>query len=209
MATKQEILDLYDSDEIKSLLSELIDAEETISKEEPNIGFHHKFYVPGMIGAIQESIVEGKMYKFEKQPFYQDKNYIEFADWLIDSSRQLANFQIEAQKNDENNDVEKKDLQCKTIILVLQSVADAWYNRAPEVASWVNKEFYDEFTKISQAGLIFHHYELYLEPLGYPQHEETKPKVQEPDMGCYQFIGYVLNLLIIGLILWIGSLIFG
>ena len=93
MEEKQKVLDLFDSDEIKSLISELIDATDAISKKQPIIGFHHKFYVPGWVGLFQLMAVESKMSKFEQQPFYKDMNYLAFADWIISSSEKLANLQ--------------------------------------------------------------------------------------------------------------------
>lgn len=209
--SKQEILDLFDSDEIKSILSELIEAGETISREKPTIGFHHKFYVPGWIGFFQQWAVESKMGKFQRQSFYKDKNYLDFANWMVSSSEKLAELQLEDQEKEGNNDKEKQKLQSETIFSVLHVVTDAWFNRAPEVASYPNIE-YTKDTLISLAGFVFNAFEKNLRPIGYPQqYEKKKSKYESPswsEMGNH-FLGIICNIILFGLIIGLLSLIFG
>lgn len=211
MQTKKQLLAVFDSEEIQNILSELIDAADTISKRTPTIGFHHKFYVPGWISVIQITIVESKMSTFEKATFYKEKNYVDFANWIIKSSKELADLQIKQIDSDKSQDKEISKQQSDSIITILHAVAEAWYNCAPEVASICNRE-YTKDTRISLAGIVFRALEEILEPLGCPQSSSQKePGYEGPsfsDMGN-QLLAMICNIILFAIIIGIGSLLFG
>ena len=75
MSDYSNILNLFPDQELKNRIETILVATEEISKKERVFGFHQRFYVPGWIGLIQQSIVENKMNKFVVQPFYDEKNY--------------------------------------------------------------------------------------------------------------------------------------
>lgn len=211
MQTKQQVLAVFDSEEIKKILLELIDAADTISKRTPTIGFHHKFYVPGWISVIQISMVESKMSTFEKATFYKEKNYIDFANWIIESSKKLAELQVKEIEYDNSKDKEISKQQSNTIIAVLHALAEVWYSCAPEVASMCNRE-YTKDTRISLAGIVFRALEEVLEPLGCSQSSSQKePSYEGPsfsDIGN-QLLAMICNIILSAIIIGIGSLIFG
>lgn len=211
MTTKEQLISVFDSEEIKNILSEIIDAADTISKKTPTVGFHHKFYIPGWISFFQISMVESKMNTFEKATFYKEMNYIDFANWIIKSSNKLAELQVNALKSIDCIDDEDFQRQSQTIIAVLHAAAEAWYNSAPEVASMCNRE-YTKDTRISLAGIVFRALEENLKPLGCPQSSTQKePSYEGPsfsDMGN-QLLAIICNVTLFGIIMGIGSLIFG
>lgn len=94
MSDYSNILNLFPDQELKNRIETILVATEEISKKERVSGFHHRFYVPGWIGLIQQSIVENKMNKFVVQPFYDEKNYYEYGDWLIEQSKTIAELQV-------------------------------------------------------------------------------------------------------------------
>ena len=211
MEEKQKVLDLFDSDEIKSLISELIDATDAISKKQPIIGFHHKFYVPGWVGLFQLMAVESKMSKFEQQPFYKDMNYLAFADWIISSSEKLANLQnapnVEGEVDKESD---KYKQQSNTIIVLLHAITDCWINAAPEVATIINRE-YTKDTKISLAGIVYKALEENLKPIGYQRDVQKESSYNGPSLSDIgnNILAIICNLILFALIAGLISLIFG
>lgn len=88
--TNEDILSQFPDGDLKNIMQELIVANESLANKEPVYGFHHKFYVPGWIGFIQECIVESKMQKFNKKIFYAGKGYIDFVNWIGDKADAVA-----------------------------------------------------------------------------------------------------------------------
>lgn len=201
---------MFDSDEINKIISELIDAANTISKKEPTIGFHHKFYVPGWIGGIQIWCVERKMSAFEKTVFYKDKNYLDFANWIIDSSKKLADLHTKNIETDDSKDKERTRQQSNAIIYILAEITNAWYNCAPEVASICNRK-YTKNTMISLAGIVRFAVEDNLKPIGCPQSPRNHEQSFKEDLKDIRDIvlTYICNLILLSLILGLGRLIFG
>ena len=90
MDNYNDILDMFPSNEMKEKLNEVIIAIDELSQKTPVVGFHHSFYVPGCIGFIQQMFVESKMNKFASQKFSRNMNYYEFADWIVDKSKEIT-----------------------------------------------------------------------------------------------------------------------
>lgn len=207
-----EIIALFPNGELRDLMSELVLAAEDIAKREPVIGFHHSFYVPGWVGAIQEMVVNSKMQGFETKPYYKEKNYTEFAQWLIDSSAKVS--ELHKESKPEDNDakaIEDYDAQSKVIVQVFSVVIEVWVNSAPEVATMFNR-IIDSNTRMSLYGIVYQNVSRNLRAFGFQQ-VSSKPKekgfVEEGKDVLYRIAGIIVNLLIIGIIGAIISAIAG
>lgn len=209
MSDYTEIISLFQDPEIASRVEALLKATDVISKREPVYGFHHKYYVPGWIGIIQQMIVENKMNKFSSQQFYDDKNYLEYADWLIKLSKEISDLQIKYKPEGEKIDLDYEH-KCNTLIKIFNVTFEAWIEACPEIATYCNHE-YTENTLISAAGIVQNAFIENLGAIGYVvQPSKSERKFMDEVRGqLYYIAGYIINVLLLGLIFGIGSTIFG
>lgn len=208
MSDYSNILNLFPDQELKNRIETILVATEEISKKERVSGFHHLFYVPGWIGLIQQSIVENKMNKFVVQPFYDEKNYYEYGDRLIEQSKTIAELQVKNKPEGDSVD-EAYENQCAAIRKLFNLALDVWIDVCPEIALYCNHK-YTEKTLISAAGIEQNAYEENLKPMGYvvtPSKSDRKFTDDVKD-GFYYIAGYILNILILAAIFGLGSLIF-
>lgn len=205
-------LDIFTDQEIKDKLSELISATETIAKREPVVGFHKKFYIPGLIGVFQLSSVESKMSKFANEKFYNDMSYYDFADWIIGESHDIAEKHINNKPQFED-DMESYDTQSKGIIHAFNVIMETWAACCPEVATHCNLK-YTENTTISPVGMVYKALQANLKDLGYPQSMDSVPNnmksfKEETKDFFYMIAGYIINVLLLGAVFGILGAIFG
>lgn len=205
--TNKDLLSQIPDGELKKLLQELIVANDSLANKEPMFGFHYKFYVPGWIGLIQESIVESKMQKFDQKVFYDGRGYIGFANWLCEKANAVAKCYSEIE-NMENG----KSSECKKLVLAIFDLTiENWVKCCPEIATYCNIDFSDN-TKISPIGWVHYKLASTLQEFGYPQFDNKSPKssfVSEMKAQSYFIIGYILNVIILACVFGIIGTIFG
>lgn len=109
MVNKKDIVELFSSQEMKNKVEDIIRVIDELSQKTPVIGLHYRFYIPGWIGAIQQSVVEGKMAKVGKQPFCNNMNYFEFGDWIVQISNKLVKLYSENKGDDEEQNKEQAE----------------------------------------------------------------------------------------------------
>lgn len=209
MENKKDIVELFSSQEMKNKVEDIIRVIDELSQKTPVIGLHYRFYVPGWIGAIQQSVVEGKMAKVGKQPFCNNMNYFEFGDWIIQISNELVKLYSENKGNDEEQNKE----QAEAIIRLCTVLAALWTNCYPEISTYCNIK-YDENTLISAAGLVYEGLKENLKSLGYEENEEPKRNTGmnlggEFKSMLYRLVGMFLNILILAAIFGVIEAIFG
>lgn len=201
-------LEIFDNKEIKDILSEIIIACYDLPKCPRAVGFHHKFYVPGWIGFIQETIVNKNMHKWRSEVFYKGKTYDEFMFWMISSSEKLCELQISSKPA---NDMDEEDMllykqRKKAIVDTVDDLIKVWSSVAPEVVFQRNLKG-DEDGPISPYKFVCDNVAIALEDLGYP-----KPYVSKNTGGCraemrelfYRVAGMFINCLTLAAI---GALI--
>lgn len=196
--TNEDILSQFPDGDLKNNIQELIVANDSLGNKEPVYGFHHKFYVPGWIGFIQECIVESKMQKFNKKIFYAGKGYINFANWVVDKADAVAKCYSEI----ENMNEEKSSICKKLIVAIFDSIVDNWAKCCPEVATFCNIDFGGN-TKISPLGFVHYKLASALQNFGYPQFDSNTSKssfISEMKAQGYYIIGYILNVIILACI---------
>lgn len=194
------VLNLFSDQEIVSRVETILAATESIAHKEPTYGFHHKYYMPGWIGLIQQRIVEKKMAKFTSQPFYDGKNYLEYANWLIEQSKSIADLQL--QYKPENNLVDEQyEKQCKSLRDLFNLALELWIDACPEIAMYCNQQ-YDENTLLSPAGVVQNAYSTYLGPIGYVVLPSNKKRkfTEEVKSSLYHLAGLILNFILLFLI---------
>ena len=204
--TNKDILSQFPDGDLKNIMQELIVANDSLANKEPVYGFHHKFYVPGWIGFIQECIVESKMQKFDKQVFYAGKGYIDFINWIGDKADAVAKCYSEI----ENMDEAKSTVCKKLIVAIFDSTIDNWAKCCPEIATYCNFDF-NENTKISPIGWIHYKLASILQKFEYPQFDSSSSKgsaVSVMKAQGYYIIGYILNVIILACVLGIIGAIF-
>ena len=211
MSDYSAILDLFPEGELKNRILELLEAAFSISQKTPVIGFHHRFYVPGWIGLIQESVVEKKMNRFVEQPYYKNMNFYEFGNWFSLGSKEVADLQIKS-KELYNTDVDEYTKQCNAINTLYMMLLNLWIDSCPEVATYCNQA-YTENTLISPAGLMHKNLCTFLKPIGFKESEAKsssgKRFIEDVKGGLYFIAGYLINILLLAGIFGLGSLIFG
>jgi len=192
--TNEEIVLLFPDGMLKNNLRELIVANDSLANKEPVYGFHHKFYVPGWIGLIQEWVVESKMQKFNGKEFYAGKGYIDFVNWLVDKAEAVANCYSEIEDLDEG-----KVAVCKKLIVtIFDSTIEKWANCCPEIATYCNVDFGDN-TKISLIGWIHYKLASILQNFKYSKFDANHSEsnfVSEMKAQGYYIFGYILNAII-------------
>lgn len=209
MNNYNNILDMFPERSMKEKLNDIIVVINELSQKTPVVGFHHSFYVPGWIGVIQIMFVESKMNKFASQTFCRDMNYFEFGDWIINKSKEIADFQ----KKTSTDDTQMTQSQNDAIIRVFKVLAALWMNYLPEVSTYHSIK-YTENTLISPAGMVYKGLEENLKELGYEQSSDSgqgsKSSVKDDAKGClYNIAGYILNILILAAIFGLLGAIFG
>lgn len=193
--TNEDILSPFPDGELKNTLRELILANDSLAKKEPTYGFHHKFYVPGWIGLIQESIVESKMQKFNDKVFYAGKGYTFFVNWIAEKADAVAKCYPEI----ENMNDEKSSICKKMTVAIFDSVIENWAKCCPEIATYCSIDFEDN-TKISPIGLSHYMLASTLQKFDYPQINSKPSKngfISEIKAQGYYIIGYILNVIIL------------
>lgn len=128
--------------EVKKKMSEVYEAMEALSHKQPVNGFHHRFYVPGWIGSIQWFIVSLKMDKWCRQPFYKEKNYYEFADWIGDTAHSLHDYL----NNSETKERADYEQHSDDIVSAIHLLMLMWVECSPEVAAFTDRDYRDETT---------------------------------------------------------------
>ena len=204
--TNEDILSQFPDGELKDILQELIVANDSLACKEPVYGFHHKFYVPGWIGLIQEWVVESKMQKFDQSEFYAGKGYIEFLNWIVDKAEAVANSYSEIENVDDGKTAVRKEI----IVTVFDSIIENWAKYCPEIATYCNLDF-DSNTKISPIGWIHYKFASTLQIFGYPQFDSTPSNssfASEMKALGYWIIGYILNAIILVCVFGIIGAIF-
>ncbi len=74
---------------------------EDLANRTPIVGLHHRVYVPGWIGIIQQIIVEHKMNKVAEQTFScAGMNYYQLGDWIINKLAEIAEIQSKSEVTD-------------------------------------------------------------------------------------------------------------
>jgi len=209
MENYNDILDMFPTKEMKEKLNDIISVIDELSQKTPVVGFHHSFYVPGWIGCIQEMFVESKMNKFATQKFCRNMNYYEFADWIVDKSKEVVNLQ----KQTVAEDKVLAQTQTEAIARVFNVLSALWMNCCPEISTYYNIK-YEEDKLISPAGVVYRGIENSLKELGFEGNEDGKgrsgPGFKESAKNMfYMFAGYILNIIILASIIGLVSAIFG
>ena len=200
---------MFPSSEMKEKLNEVILAIDELSRKTPVVGFHHSFYVPGLIGYIQQLLVESKMNDFALQKFCRGMNYYEFADWIVDKSKEV----VELQKQTVATDKELEQTQAEAISRVFQVISTLWMNCSPEIATYYSIE-YGENRLISPAGVVYRGIESNLKELGIEYTDNKKGdsghSFKESAQNLFYMIaGYILNIILLASIIGIIGAIFG
>ena len=123
-------------------INELNTLTSVLRKQPQYIGFNHKFYVPGWVGFIQESIVESKMNKAAEKPIYDGKGYYACADKIIELVDGACKAKKESVDNFEKNNQDEESLQ---ILSSASDALDAWIDIYPEIAFWMNRKIDDKY----------------------------------------------------------------
>lgn len=214
MNSAKELIDSISGDEYKNKMSDFLIAIEALTQKEPAVGFNPRFYVPGWIGVIQSIIVSGKKDKWCKLPFYNQKNYYEFTEWVNDMAHDFHDYL-------NSTDVKSREdygEHLEEIKNVFQLMLLVWSECAPEVSLDLDSDYYDEKTgkqyKVSMAYLLKKSIEA---EVGAPKRasNEVKQKTSTWDnikedaktMG-YMLAGWIINLVLLALIIGLFDLIF-
>lgn len=201
-----EIVDLFPKGQLRDEVKELVLAAEEIAKKEPIVGFHHSFYVPGWIGAIQEMVVNSKMHDFESKPYFHEKSYTDFAQWLIDSSAKISELQKQNKPDESNSSaLEEYNIQSKAIVKTFSVLIELWVNSAPEVATMFNR-IIDSNVRMSLYGIVYQNVSHNLRDFGFKQISEKpneKGFLEEGKDMLYRLAGMFINILIFGIIVLI------
>lgn len=208
MENYNDILDMFPSKEMKEKLNEVIIAIDELSQKTPVVGFHHSFYVPGWIGYIQQMFVESKMNKFASQKFCRNINYYEFADWIVDKSKEITELQTQTTADDQT----VTQTQSEAVARVFNVLSALWMNCCPEISTYCNIK-YGEDRLISPAGMVYKGIEENLKKIGIEENEKgnnSGPGFKESAKNMfYMFAGYIINIIIFASIIGIIGAIFG
>lgn len=126
----------------KQYIAELDELTSTLAKKPQTVGFVHKFFVPGMIGFIQECMVESKMSKAARQPIHKGLNYYECGDKIVEFTEKAC----DARKHSEDfKGKENDNLDNLAILNSSFSAIEAWTHVYPEIAYWMNRRVGDNY----------------------------------------------------------------
>ena len=200
----KEQLSVFHNEELKCLLTELVDACNELSQRTPVFGLDFRFYIPGWIGFVQEKIVENRFSKFENKVFYKDKNYVEFANWVVDTTSKIVELHL-ANKPIETEDVSANEYNSQTQIIVglTHAVLDAWARCAPEVANTPNRIVKEKYLK-SLYRIVYNEAAVELNKIGF----RRPPVSKSSEPGCLgelrvlgiRILGYIINIILFSLI---------
>lgn len=200
----QNKLSIFQDGDLKETLDEIVNVSIELSQRTPVVGFHHRFYVPGFIGFIQEKIVENKINKWESQIFYKDKNYEEFASWIVDITTKVVKLHLDEKPIEDNGaDLTIYNAQSQVIIELTHILLNVWSDCAPEVANTSNRIVKDKFIK-SLYGIIYNEAAVELNKIGF----RRPPVSKSSEPGCLgelrvlgiRILGYIINIILFSLI---------
>lgn len=200
------IIEVISNETVKEKLTRIIEATEAISKKQPVLGFHHRFYVPGWIGLIQQIFVENKMDAFASQPFFKEKNYNEYAEWLITSTTEVA----QTIKEECAGQPELQHEQMKAACTVMVQAAETWAACALEVATMCNRQI-NEHTLMSLYGIVYRNIIDNMSETGNEISQSHNDSSIGEDLkdGLYRIAGMILNAIILFGVIGIFGAIFG
>lgn len=206
MNDRTAIIESFTSQEMKDEISKLLDIMQELANKTPVVGLHHRFYVPGWIGFVQQMIVEQQMDKVSKQSFScAGLDYYEFGNWIINKSVEI----VEMQGKYENTTPDMSETQNEIINRVFSDLVAIWASVIPEVASYCNIQ-YAENTLISRHAFILKTLDQTLEKVGrakYPLDTSKEPSFKEQTKHTARLIaGYLVNILVLGVIFGILNL---
>lgn len=196
--------------EYEKYLRELDELTNAMSRRPQTVGFVHKFFVPGWIGFIQECVVEHKMSKAAKLPIYNNLDYYQCADKIIE----LTDYACKAIK--ESADFNGKDNENTKHLAVFVSVSksiEAWVNIYPEIACWMNLKIDDKHIT-SVLGIVEKNIKHSLSSIMDISQDRVKSKYnssfgQEMKAMGNQILAIICNLLVLSIVGLLLSAIFG
>ncbi|MDE6754365.1 MAG: hypothetical protein K2J82_07120 [Muribaculaceae bacterium] len=181
-------------------LKHLTDALETIPS---TVGISPKFIIPGFIGCIQEMITEARMSKYINRPIYNNKNYFDCANYIMDIVDEIC--KIRETLPDFKGKTSEDPINFE-ILEVSYNAIGAWENIYPEIANWVNQKVDNKTTSILYV-LEKNVSDSLSEIMVVPEIPSKIPMKNLAKLIGYQYLGYILNciliLLIVGLITFI------
>lgn len=127
--------------EYEKYLRELDELTNAMSRRPQTVGFVHKFFVPGWIGFIQECVVEHKMSKAAKLPIYNNLDYLQCADKIVELT---ANACIAITESAEFNGKDNENPKHLAVLASVSKAIEAWVNIYPEIAYWMNQKIDDQ-----------------------------------------------------------------
>lgn len=208
MENIDNILDLFPSKDMNDKLNDIISIINDISTKRPIVGFHHSFYIPGWIGFIQTMIVERNMNKFANTEYCRNMNYYEFGDWIINTSKEIA----EIHKGTISDNIELAKSQNDAIIRIFEVLTALWINYLPEISTYHSIEYSDN-TLISPAAMVYKGVKENLIALGYVNYNErenaSRSNFKNDVKGyLYGIAGYFINIILLITILGLLGTIF-
>lgn len=201
------------SDEEQKILSEIITAINELSSRTPIVGFHHLFYIPGWIGAIQEIFVEYKMEKEAEKKFYNNMNYYEFVDWILTITKQISELHYATKPTNINENIDEMQTyreQSDYIIKLIRGLIESWAHCYPEIAKFVNLRT-NEDMMISRVGLLYQCTKETLKPINDTDFEiGFMDSSFKDDLKSlfFNILSMLCNVIVFAIIVYIISLIF-
>ena len=200
----QNKLSIFQDGDLKETLDEIVNVSIELSQRTPVVGFHHRFYVPGWIGFIQETIVNKNMHKWRSEVFYKGKTYEEFGSWIVDITTKVVKLHLDEKPIEDNGaDLTIYNAQSQVIIELTHILLNVWSDCAPEVANTPNRIVKDKFIK-SLYGIIYNEAAVELNKIGF----RRPPVSKSSEPGCLgelrvlgiRILGYIINIILFSLI---------
>lgn len=197
------ILQEFPECSLREMLVEVFQIIWQLSEREPVYGFAPKFYVPGWIGIIQNFYVSLKISRYNKEQFSCGKGYLDFAGYIVELSDRAAKLYGET----EWKDSVYKDRCGRVVVGVFDMLVVVWKECCPEVANFIEWP-----SKVSAYIWVKLKFESSLEDCGYPKlnvdSEDSLSFSDDFKIRAYHFVGYILNVILFGIIIAIFSAIF-
>lgn len=204
------ILALFPDDVINNRLGKMLDAMKSISNKTPIIGVHRSFYFPGWIGIVQNFSDDRKMVKLAEEPFYNGMNYLDFANWLVKQSSELASMQ---KLMVVNNEPDISRAQNEAIVGVFMSLWSLWGEYFPEYATQeVNSSDFKEPVPLAVA--IKKNIQKNLKDFGFPivvspyRSQRRTTLKEDTKVLLYRSASLIINAITLGIIAGIVGEIF-